>query len=528
MLLVRDHFIAALSNVSMWGDTDIFPLAFENHVFLDRQREVTNLLLELHKDFKGALEQLPPANQSTLSLVGYSGFRWATQLDPLWNAYLLGLVISIAEPIEKARIERGRRTVFSYRFNYDPGTHRLFNDTAWAEFQGRSLELADEFKHVLVCDIAEFYPRISHHRLKNALDQLDLQSDVPYRIEKLLEQFSGGRSYGVPIGGPAARLLSELLLNRTDRLLAAQELTFCRFADDYHIFTNSLDEAYTALASLSEKLLRNEGLALQKAKTRILTTSEFKSSSIFDPEEKGEAQGFLRMSLRYDPYSPTAEEDYEKLKAQVESFDIAGMLGREIRKSRIHTALTRKLVSAVRFLDEGPRDDTVRTLIDNLRVLAPVFPAVMLVIREVFDELSEEVQEYVCAKLRELIGQGYYLLSLELNLCFALRVLGRRRSEETEVLLAQLYERPIAHFVKRDIVLIMAKWRVTYWISDKKHYFGQEHPWIRRALLVASYTLGDEGRHWRQGVRYLRTKFEEEVLEWAKARNAQPGWEIPV
>ena len=78
------------------------------------------------------------------------------------------------------------------------------------------------------------------------------------------------------------------------------------------------------------------------------------------------------------------------------------MLSREIRKSRVHTALTRKLVTAVRYLDPGPRNDTVRTLVDNLKILAPVFPGVMLVIRDVFDELRDDVQEYVCNVLRGL------------------------------------------------------------------------------------------------------------------------------
>src|SRR5208283_2325363 len=91
----------------------------------------------------------------------------------------------------------------------------------------------------------------------------------------LLSRFSGGVSYGLPVGGPAARLLSELLLNRTDRLLLANKIIFCRFVDDYRIFADSRASAYRALLLLSQVLLADEGLTLQRNKTRILSSDEY-------------------------------------------------------------------------------------------------------------------------------------------------------------------------------------------------------------------------------------------------------------
>lgn len=70
---------------------------------------------------------------------------------------------------------------------------------------------------------------------------------------RLLGIFSGGASYGLPIGGPAARLLSELLLNQIDHLLLTK-YKFCRFADDYVIAVPDQRSAYAALVFLSEKL----------------------------------------------------------------------------------------------------------------------------------------------------------------------------------------------------------------------------------------------------------------------------------
>jgi hypothetical protein len=433
---IKDGFATAVANIAFLGDTDVFPLPFENHVFHDRPDAACALLERIHVDFDGFMQRQPPNNESTLSLAGYTGFRWVTQIDAIWNAYLLGLVISIGDRIEAARIDRAKSHIFSYRFAPDAATHRLFDDGAWAAFQQQSLKYAEAASHVLICDIADFYPRVYHHRLENALDQLKVDGHIPNRIIALLKNFSG-TSYGLPIGGPAARLLSELLLNRTDRLLMAEGLQFCRFADDYHIFANSVADAYRGLTALSENLYRDEGLALQKSKTRLLTTKDFKSSSVFDDEEDGEARSFLALSLRYDPYSPTAKEDYDELKSQIQTFDVVAMLGRELRKSRVHAALTRKLVKSIGYLDPDPRNALVLTLLDNIEVLAPVFTTVMMVIREVCDTLEESVQARACERIRSLIIESHYLLQIDLNVAFALRVLRKRRSDESEALLAQ-------------------------------------------------------------------------------------------
>lgn len=528
---MRPSFIAAIQNISTSGDTDVFPLSFESHVLHDNTEAIADVLQDVHDNFDSFLASSAPVNESALALVGYTGFRWATQIDPLWNAYLLALVISLGERIEAARIPGSRRTVFSYRYLYDAVTHRLFAEGAWPDFKERSLELAGTHDFVLTCDIADFYARIYHHRLDNSLSLIGAADDTPSRIMKILSSFSGSASYGLPVGGPAARLLSELLLNRTDRLLVADGVRFVRFADDYHVFVRTRAEAYDALRHVTEVLLRNEGLTLQKGKTRIMTSAEFRASSLFEdrvlPDDTPH-RAFLAISLRFDPYSPTRVEDYEALRSEVERFDVTGMLARELQKSRVNPALTKRLLQAIRFLSPASRDAAILSLMDSLEVLAPLIPSVLRTIRDVFDELKPASQEEICDRLLRLIKDGFYLLRIELNLGYALRVIALRRSEEGETLLTALYDSQVANFVKRDIVIIMAQWRAEYWVSDKKHQFGRVHPWIRRALLVASYVLSDEGRHWRRAIKPGLSKFELTILDWAKTKATGGGWVPPI
>ena len=66
--------------------------------------------------------------------------------------------------------------------------------------------------------------------------------------------------------------------------------------------------------------MNNEGLTLQKHKTQILTKSEFiklTASRMNADTEDGRTRTvakFMALPVRYDPYSPTADEEYDKIK----------------------------------------------------------------------------------------------------------------------------------------------------------------------------------------------------------------------
>src|SRR4051794_26815666 len=139
---MQKAFRIAVKNIAAWGDTDVFPLPAENHVFYDRTDQVVALLSQMHSDFETWRDDYRPDNEPALAMVGYTAFRWVTQIDPLWNAYLLALVIALAPDIEAARVPREQGVIFSYRYDLDDASHRLFAESAWREFNLRSIELA--------------------------------------------------------------------------------------------------------------------------------------------------------------------------------------------------------------------------------------------------------------------------------------------------------------------------------------------------------------------------------------------------
>lgn len=543
---MRKHFDLAVKNIARYGDTDVFPYPIEKHIFFDCHKQVVDLLEEAHKEFmpkSGAtdgsyLDMFPPVNAHALAPVGAMGFRWATQLDPFWNAYLLGLAIALAESIEATRVPIDGSSVFSYRFSPDTDDGRLFDpQIGWRQFMEESVRKAAGAKYVLTCDISDFYSRVYHHRLENALQRAAPGSDIPKRIDRMLSSIAGGTSYGLPVGGPAARMLAEAVLNATDQLLRMEGVRFCRFVDDYHIFADSERDAFNHLIFLSEKLLINEGLSLQKSKTRILTSHEFSSMAQLtlgqidnDGDQPAhQAAAFMKLHIRFDPYADDPEAEYDKIRADLEGFDVVGMLKGELEKSRVHGPLTMRLLTAAKALDDDAVANVARVVVDNVTTLAPVFPHSMVFLKSVLPRLSDEGADYIVERLCDLLSGTQPVTQVSLNRMYAIRTIAYSRNVQTEETLARLFrDGAEAPLLRKDVILVMARWGNTYWLSDLLKRFHSLNAWERRASIVASYVLGDEGKHWRAQLKGRFTPFELLVREWAAQQFHRSGWQVPL
>ena len=522
----------ALHNIAKYGDTDVFPIPFERNVFFHKHNESKAIIQSIHTDLDAWLANHSTTSHECLAQVGYTGFRWAAQIEPFWNVYYLSLVLNIAEKIEQSRL--GEDRVFSYRFDWSEEESKMFKDSTWMNYRRKLIEQARDSAYVVVTDIADFYPRIYHHRVKNALLRI-ADCDTPSRIEKLLTAFSKNVSYGLPVGGPASRILAELALCGSDRLLVGSGMNFCRYADDYTIFCSSEQEAYSQLVALSQKLFI-EGLVLQKKKTRILSAAEYlEINKQLDPAREEDEAGasdesrLLSISVRYDPYSPTAEEDYEALAAAVREVDVIGILSREIAKTAIDATVAKQAVRAIKAMDAELYDGAVRTMLDkeNLATLAPVFVSIMRTVRSVYDELKETTQEFVDAALVELFAGDSYVLKIDVNLCYYIQVLGKRYSVEKEEILTKLFATTTVPIIKRLIFVAMTNWRCDHWLSAMKNNYETMTVWERRAMIASSYVLRDEGRHWRDFVKHGWNQIELLIRDWA-AEKSQAGEALPL
>ena len=523
-LIFTEAIRRALRNVIKFGDTDIFPFPFERYTFDDAFDDCLEFLQERDKNFKDHLSNYPPLTIETLTQVGYTGFRRATQIEPFWNVYYLALVISIAEEIENHRILENKHTVYSYRYSWCENTHSLFGDSTWRDYRQRASELSKQFQYVVLSDIADFYPRINHHRLQNSLNRLDV-GDTPSRIMELLKQFSKSRSYGLPVGGPASRILAELSLANVDKLLEQKRITYCRYADDYSIFCGSKAEAYEILVFLSEKLF-HESLSLQKTKTQVLTSVEFADFNKYidhalgDNSAATEEAKLLSVSIRFDPYSPTAEEDYTTLKEAVGNINILSILTKEVGKTTIDQTVTRQAINALRVLDVHLQEKALQVLLepDNLLTLTPVFVNVMRAVRGIYDDLNESAKKRVDANLIDIFYNTKHLLKVELNLSYYIQALSRRQCTKKEQILVEIFDQTVSHLLKRQVIRVLSEWKCHHWISDRLQNFNTFTEWERRAFIIGSYCLGEEGRHWRRNSKQSFGPAEKLIKNWAKIR----------
>lgn len=531
---MKKFFEMAIDNIIEYGDTDIFPYPIANRIFYDEKEEVIKLLSKIHKDFDNYKNKLLPVNNKTLVASSYSGFRLATQIDPIWNAYLLALVLSISDNIEKNRIDKKFNRVFSYRFEYNKSTKQLFDKNyGWNLFQKEALKKSDTYKYILNTDISDFYSRIYHHRLENCLLAVTDEKQIIHNIMELLSIITNGDSYGLPIGGPAARILAEIVLNDIDQLLYNHKIDFVRFVDDYYIFSDTQEAVYSNLIFLSNKLIFNQGLALQKSKTRIITSQEFKESFSkfnFDEEKdtidlKNQKKYLLSLNLHYDPYSQTAEEDYEKLKEEIKKIDIEQILANELNKTRAHSPLMKQLIKAVKMLPPQQKDNAILSLLDSLESLFPLIPNVLILIKDVFDDLGEDTKIKVQKELRKSINSSY-MFKIIPNISYAIRILSKCPSVENKIFLTELYEKS-SMTVKTDIIIIFANWKNQAQLRDWKSIYTSLEPWEKRAFVVASYFMNDDGKHWRTN---NKKSFDEIILLynlWAENKSkSNKNWSI--
>ncbi|KOO58660.1 DNA polymerase [Rheinheimera sp. KL1] len=502
---LKSAFALSIKNIVKFGDTDIFPFPYETRMYADIFSEMLESLDATQSDFTNRLNECPPVNISTCSTVGYNGYRWATQIDPYWNAYFLGLVLSISEKIEKARVSS--EYVYSYRYSPDYQDGYLFNkDINWRKFQFDSLELAktdNDINYVVTCDIADFYTRIYHHRLENALDRIDPQKVVSAKLKKLIQNFSGTNSYGLPVGGPAARILAELALDSLDHILLISGIRYKRYVDDFLIFCETKEDAHSVLTLISRKLMENEGLTLQKHKTNILSKDEFTSltqSKLFglDEDEGSPMKAkFMSLPIRFDPYSQNAAEQYEEIKDSLKDFDLLGMLSNELQKSKINQPFSKQLIRAFAAVKDRVLSDAFNVIFDSITELYPIFTTVLQVATTNWSRFDDATKLNIRSTLIELIKSDSFILKTELNLAYVVKLFAKDNNVESQTILTEIYR------TNTDSILInlvvtqaMAKWNTHYWLSELRRTFPTMTPWQRRLFIVSSYLLGDEGNHW--------------------------------
>lgn len=497
---------AAIRNVLGFGDTDLFPDPLESRWIAQAPGQARKAVIDLHRQMDGGRPGRPDTLRA-LFPAGPVGYRLGSQIDPVWNLYLLALVILAGPAIESARPPRARQSVFSFRFMGPDDRGRIFDpQSGWRAFTQRTRDLASAHAQVVVCDVADFYHRVDVSMAQAALLRAGVAPALARRLARVLRAMEADR-VGLPIGGPASRLIAEAVLCEVDELLVAADWTFCRFVDDIRLFAPTEAQALSGLALLSGELLQR-GLSLQKSKSRIVPGAELAGQlsvgqGLQLEPTKGGASGAVSTDLRQLLLAPAVFDPYSGLRAQrdvrLEQFgqhaQALPLLRREFSKSRVNPALARNLLSALAYMPCAEAEQAILFLLDRRRqdVVLPVVGKLLAVTLDQGRRLDAAAQGRLRDALLALLDRDAMLLHLPSSRSQALRVLQTLPPDDgdaTRELLSRLYAGSREPLVRRELLWLWGVWGLADEVRAAARSARRLGAWERRALAGACACLG--------------------------------------
>tara|TARA_R100000687_G_C6446899_1_gene163279 strand:- start:436 stop:2061 length:1626 start_codon:yes stop_codon:yes gene_type:complete len=209
-----------------------------------------------------------PKDEHTLRRVAW--------IDPFDLVKFLAVSLLLFPEIEAARADKGLGIIHSHRRSDGAGT--VFDsEFGYNSFRAASSQLSQQRmgQWKVITDISNFFDRIGNHPLENHLIECGCDEGMITLVKEILFQWSGDRrSFGVPVGSDASRIISEAALLAVDRQLQEENISYVRYVDDFRFFAATRAEAYDIVRLLSE-LLAEEGLTLNNRKTNIFQIQNF-------------------------------------------------------------------------------------------------------------------------------------------------------------------------------------------------------------------------------------------------------------
>jgi hypothetical protein len=506
----KKHFERAAADFAAHGDNDTLPFDIDSRFIKAKQAELVDVAHRFSSelaqiDLKAALDKIESTSifsERMLAPAGASGLRVVTKIHPFWTIYLNGLSIAIAEKLERTRSARAS----SYRY-IAKGEGLFDRKASWRAFRSAASDEASNSDAVVVqTDISSFYERVYHHRLENRINDL-FPSDpsVALQVDRILNRLASGRSFGLPVGGQAARILAEAFLAPIDQQLDELGLTWRRFVDDFVIVTPSHAEAYRAVCSLSSALA-DYGLTLNRTKTTFLTGKHFQdyvNTQIGSTGQEGDK--LLEIDLHFDPYSDNPDAEFEELRNVVESLDIARLLNLELDKSQPDTFLVAQISRTLQLQKEPSLAlQLCETLLSprNLHAFRASWSTLMRGLTAVrSDESFHGIHDALDKLLDAVPKHSSHLLMAETSQLHYLRTLRCKRTPVRAAYLLKVYDAARSQTVKRACLDCWRLWKDRASFTRERNRWNALGPEEQRMLWHSAAQFGDEGAKFRTQVR---------------------------
>jgi hypothetical protein len=504
----------ALKHLKNEGDTDLFPRPFEIDALTQSSGDVIRLLRSIDIGsyrWVGGRRTLVPKEMVS--------FRVATQLDPIDSLVLAALIRQFGFDIERKRVPIEEEIVFSYRFKPSRGGHLYTPTSNWSKFWQASLERTEAQRGwVVIADVGGYYNQIYHHSMENQLLAMGLPQEVVTSILRLLKKLTQGVSRGIPIGPHSVHLLAECVFDPIDRSLLSRKYTFCRFVDDVHIFCNTQEQAFTALFDLANILDKQQRLALQRHKTKVLPAEEFAEIATrmtmeapLNELEREIIEVIDRLSGgdRYKNVQPASlsNEDLDTLSQRNLENLLNSYLGQEEPNYPRIRWLFRRLAQVGVPGAVSLALDRIEELVPALADLGQYLISVQQGLESNWVDIGNDILKAIYLPI---IEHSEYLTMTLLNLYARLPALNH-----VEPILQMYPTSP--PMVRRKVVRAATALGADYWLREQKETLPVVDPWLRRALIAGASTFSeDERKYWLQHIQKEGTELEKIVARWAR------------
>lgn len=524
--LRRDSVLWSLKSQSVTQDSYLFPTPFELQAILRYQNEVVDFICGLDVSSAGLRDY-----RNAITPKSMMGFRISTQLDPIDSIITHAILYEIAGDLERPRIPRDQKIVHSFRLNpthdgqlYDP----RFSYSSFLE-EARAIALTNNYSHVLLTDIADFFPSVYLHDIETALREAVRVSGRSDHVEVLINHIKAMHlsqtHKGIPVGPQFARPIAELILCALDHYLLSKGIRFLRFLDDYVFFANSHSAAYKVLASFAQKLYEVRNLKLNERKTRIVSIEEFAVTYLRDHTEVAQ-ESVLRnfkdllkqLGIASNPYEEIDLEDLtDGQRESLQNINLQVVLTEELAKDDPEFGLISFLLANLARVDNTSVAEILLRP-ENARKLMPKFRSVIIYLTRVrsFSPSHKALLGSLVLQLLndEIIGQ------IDFNRAWLSHLFTLSDEWDNKDRLSQLHDKYSDDLTRREIYLALGRSHDIGFFRLNKQMNLNMDSWLRRSFLAAISCLPSEERNpWYKSRSLKQRDFLDEIVEkWALAQ----------
>ena len=496
----------AIENVRKEGLTDIFPTPFEVSLLKNERLRLflaAQIKARINSNSLSGLKVYPISHVLFPKKDAYN-FRRAALIQPVDTIAYLALVLLYADVIEKHRIEKHRKVVFSYRFK-PKGSYLFDPKFNYTSFQAHVTERqkSRRVKVLVKCDISNFYDRLNLHRLESTLLSLPIDTKFIKLTNELLLFWANRDSYSLPIGGNASRILAEASLISVDDYLRSLKVQFCRFVDDYRLFAPDAKTAHAWLTILVERLYL-EGLTVNPTKTVIEDVSKKSKSSTAITEEARQVANELRQGRIIVGYSGTIPTKFRELSereiAELKEAATEELEERITKNQILQPDDVRRFLRIVVASGDYSKLSLYQSLIEKFPQFTPLFID-LLIKKEALIPVA--LKESIKAYFSDVLSEGakypeYMLISI-------VRLLGEKGFSDTTALmeLFRSLRRNSGAYIGRAVLDALSGNTSRTDVLEIRQYYPRADLWEKRAIIgIVDSTLSEEEkRPWLKNVK---------------------------